>query len=234
MPGCDAAGCGAVLTSKWSKIFGVPVGLFGTGLYATLAWFAVRGSAPRRGMLTILAATLALLIPAAAAWFAALQLFVLKAFCPWCSGTHLIATTGAVLFLVAWSREQPRPRGPPRNVPPRLDRQKPPRPRPLGTRGGAERARVRGFRRGASRLTRTAPREDHHGVNGPGNSRPERASRPPPTPPRPRSRPPPAPSPTRSGRRRPQLRRRRILPRSPRRRPRQGRANCSCTRDVST
>lgn len=106
VPGCDAAGCGVVLTSKWSKIFGVPVGLFGTGLYATLAWFALRGSAPRRGMLTTtLTATLALLVPAAAAWFAALQLFVLKAFCPWCSGTHLVATTGAILFLVAWSRE---------------------------------------------------------------------------------------------------------------------------------
>lgn len=117
VPGCDAAGCGVVLSSKWSKILGLPVGGVGAALYATLAWLASWKGWRRTPWVQGMAATLALLVPAAAGWFAALQLFVLKAFCPWCSGTHLLATTGAILFLLDWKRTasapatQPAPAG---------------------------------------------------------------------------------------------------------------------------
>lgn len=105
IPGCDAGDCGAVLTSRWAKIFGVPVGLFGAAVYGILIILNLRPlPAEPRGP-RLIAATLVLLIPAAALWFVILQLFVLRAFCPWCTATHVLASTGAVLIPVAWRRD---------------------------------------------------------------------------------------------------------------------------------
>jgi uncharacterized membrane protein len=105
VPGCDEGNCAIVLTSKWSKVFGVPVGLFGAAAYAILAILGAKPfpASPRGPRLT--AAALVLMIPAAGLWFACLQLFVLHAFCPWCSATHAIATTGAILMAIAWNKD---------------------------------------------------------------------------------------------------------------------------------
>ncbi len=105
IPGCDAGGCAVVLGSKWSKALGAPVGLFGTAAYLLLAILGSRPFLPTQRGLRTLATALALLIPGAAAWFVALQIWVLKAFCPWCCATHSIATLGAVFMAAAWRRD---------------------------------------------------------------------------------------------------------------------------------
>ncbi|MBL9139790.1 MAG: DUF1573 domain-containing protein [Verrucomicrobiales bacterium] len=106
VPGCDAGNCAIVLTSKWSKVFGVPVGLFGAATYAILAILGLKPLPANPRGPRIAAAALVLMIPAAGLWFASLQLFVLHAFCPWCSATHAVATTGAILMAVAWKKDR--------------------------------------------------------------------------------------------------------------------------------
>ncbi len=107
VPGCTDGDCGVVLSSKWAKVFGIPVGLFGTATYLAFAFLAARPFRPDEHSKRVAAAALLLLIPAAGLWFAGLQLFVIHAFCKWCSATHAIATTGAILMALAWNRESP-------------------------------------------------------------------------------------------------------------------------------
>ncbi len=109
--GCDSGNCGIVLGSKWAKVFGAPVGLFGGGAYLVLAILGSRPLLPGQRAARTLAAALVLLIPGAALWFVALQIFVLKAFCPWCCTTHAIATMGAVMMVLAWRRDAARAAG---------------------------------------------------------------------------------------------------------------------------
>lgn len=107
--GCDAGNCGAVLGSKWAKVFGVPVGLFGGAAYLTLLVLGMRPFAASQPGARTIARALAVLIPAAALWFVLLQAAVIHAFCPWCCTTHAIASVGAVLMLIAWARDEARP-----------------------------------------------------------------------------------------------------------------------------
>jgi uncharacterized membrane protein len=115
VPGCTDGDCGVVLSSKWAKVFGIPVGLFGTATYLAFVFLAARPFRPDEHTKRVAAAALLLLIPAAGLWFAGLQLFVIHAFCKWCSATHAIATTGAILMALAWHREStpaPQPASP--------------------------------------------------------------------------------------------------------------------------
>ena len=105
VPGCSDGDCGLVLSSKWAKVFGIPVGILGSATYLGLAFLGARPFRPDQRRKAAIAATLLLLIPAAGIWFAGLQLFAIKAFCKWCSGTHAIATTGAILMALAWRKD---------------------------------------------------------------------------------------------------------------------------------
>lgn len=109
--GCGpGSGCAAVLASKWSRWFDVPVGVPAAALYLGIflaALVASRPSAPSRRR----AAWAALLIfstmaAGAAAWFVTLQVTVIRAFCPWCLALH---ACGLVIFAIAWVC-RPRPR----------------------------------------------------------------------------------------------------------------------------
>jgi uncharacterized membrane protein len=89
-----------VLTSQWAYLFGQPVSLLGCLLYSGLLFVAVirvmTGASAGRalevaGSLTVLAGAL---------WFTGIQLFILHAFCPWCTTIHAIASLGAILLLV--------------------------------------------------------------------------------------------------------------------------------------
>lgn len=106
--GCDAGNCGVVLASKWAKVFGAPVGLFGGAAYLILAILGARPFTTSQTTARTLASALVLLIPGAALWFVALQVFVLKAFCPWCCTTHAIASTAAGLMALSWRRDDTR------------------------------------------------------------------------------------------------------------------------------
>lgn len=107
--GCGpASGCAQVLASRWSRWFDVPVGAPAAGVYVAIlvaAWFARPAGNPahqRSGWAMLLA--LAALAAGAAAWFVALQVLVLRAFCPWCLALHACGIVVAVLVSLGTSR----------------------------------------------------------------------------------------------------------------------------------
>lgn len=94
--GCGAgSGCENVLGSKWSQWFLIPVTAMSLALYAALLLLTFK---PHRTLLAAIASSLA----GAAVWFAIVQAFILRHFCPWCLSAHLIglACAGLVFFRV--------------------------------------------------------------------------------------------------------------------------------------
>lgn len=109
--GSSVAGCGPesdcdkVLQSRWSKWFGLPVSLVALMVYSLIlgASFRLsRGTPPplqRKAWLWLLPC--AMVVVAAALWFVGLQLFVLRAFCPYCMAAHTCGFITALLLLKA-------------------------------------------------------------------------------------------------------------------------------------
>ncbi len=102
--GGDLIDCGHVLTSHWSKVFGIPVSVPAAGLYATLiallAFARVPGPIRLRQMvwggMTLGSVSAGL----AALWFIGLQIFVLQHYCPYCLVVH---TCGIILAAIMLS-----------------------------------------------------------------------------------------------------------------------------------
>ena len=100
--GCADAGtgCQSVLSSKWAYILGMPVSLTGFPVYGALLLLSLTSSPRPRFLID----ALSLLVMGAALWFAAVQIVILQAFCPWCCTTHAFAVSGT--FLLALSRRR--------------------------------------------------------------------------------------------------------------------------------
>ena len=94
LAGCgEAGGCMNVLSSRWSRVWGISVTLPGTlvcGLVLVSYW--MRWS-------SALALSLALLA-GAALWFMGLQVFLLGSFCPLCCAAHAAAGCAIILGMV--------------------------------------------------------------------------------------------------------------------------------------
>lgn len=104
--GCGAgSGCEEVLRSRWSALFGLPVGLPAAVAYLALAVLAHQGLRPggsaaiRRALVLVAGAVLV-----SVAWFTGLQAFVLKAFCPWCLCDHGLGLSAGLLSLAGVQR----------------------------------------------------------------------------------------------------------------------------------
>lgn len=90
--GCGGGGCGEVLASRWSQVFGLPVSALGVPVYvllcAALLWrkysIAAFGFAAIAG---------------SAVWFTFVQAVILRHFCPWCMAAHGVGGVIAVLGL---------------------------------------------------------------------------------------------------------------------------------------
>lgn len=92
--GCGGAGdCDAVLASRWSQVFGVPVSVPGIVLY--IALFAGLLWENERVRSFCFAALLA-----AALWFGFVQLGIIRQICPWCMAVHGIGLLIAVLGFI--------------------------------------------------------------------------------------------------------------------------------------
>ena len=96
--------CGHVLTSKWSKVWDIPVSVPAFGLYASLiAVLAfVKPSTPQAMMKRIWSVLVPCSVCAglAAVWFIGLQVFAIGHLCPYCLVAHTCGLTmaGLVLF----------------------------------------------------------------------------------------------------------------------------------------
>jgi uncharacterized membrane protein len=116
LPGCGPeSGCDEVLSSRWARLFGIPVAFGALLVYGALAMTAGGARAGSSMALqrvvravTLFAAGLTLF---AAAWFVGLQLFAVGSFCVYCMTVHACGSAAAllILFKTAWVR--PRGRG---------------------------------------------------------------------------------------------------------------------------
>lgn len=106
-PGCgEGSGCGDVLTSTWSRLFGIPVSLPAVGMYGAVAILALLSLwLPIARRLLVLCSACIL---GAVAWFVVLQAFVLHAFCVYCMIDHSFGALAAVAALVGCVREEGR------------------------------------------------------------------------------------------------------------------------------
>lgn len=104
LPGCGGgSGCDAVLSSKWSLWFGIPVSLMAMGVYtAMLAAVVARDPRMKRPQhaATAVMALCAIAAIAAALWFVSVQLFVINALCKYCLATHAAGVAASVLCLM--------------------------------------------------------------------------------------------------------------------------------------
>lgn len=109
--GCgDGGGCREVLATRWSTWLGVPTSClaaatWSVGLLASVGVVFARRTGVRR-----LAWSLVLLVGimagGAALWFISLQLWVVKAICPYCMAAHGLGLLFLLLVLVALKRTQ--------------------------------------------------------------------------------------------------------------------------------
>ena len=104
--GCGKnAGCLEMLQGRWSLFLGVPVSLFGVLTYGSLVvtgLIAIRSRVMSPAVRNAEAAGSVLAI-GAAAWFVAVEAFLAREFCPWCSAAHALAVAGVVLGRAARS-----------------------------------------------------------------------------------------------------------------------------------
>lgn len=111
--GCGSgSGCAEVLASKWSHLAGVPVSVYAALVYAHLlaSLFVVRSrrdadDKTTRAILSLYAAA----ILAAALWFIYLQLFVVKAICPYCMADHALGILLAFVLIIHLRARRPIP-----------------------------------------------------------------------------------------------------------------------------
>lgn len=102
--GCGSgSGCAEVLASKWSHVAHVPVSVYAALMYAHLLASLFLVQSPKhvgyrlaRFVLSIYAAS----ILVAAMWFICLQLFVVKAVCPYCMADHALGMALAYVLIV--------------------------------------------------------------------------------------------------------------------------------------
>ncbi|MDB6134606.1 MAG: hypothetical protein JWM59_2849 [Verrucomicrobiales bacterium] len=114
VPGCGGPdGCGAVLESRWSQWFSVPVTLLAATLWAAVLVLTlpqVQHSLGRTADQLFTAA--GALLTAGALWFGGLLVLVVGMPCPWCLALHATGlVVGGFILYSAWQAERTGGRG---------------------------------------------------------------------------------------------------------------------------
>jgi uncharacterized membrane protein len=104
--GCGPeSGCDKVLQSRWAYWLGAPVSLFALAVYSLMlgASFRLHPRTPpdvqRKAWAWLV--TCALVVAGAALWFTGLQVFSLKALCPYCMAAHVSGFVAALLLIAS-------------------------------------------------------------------------------------------------------------------------------------
>ncbi|MEZ6193119.1 MAG: vitamin K epoxide reductase family protein [Phycisphaerales bacterium] len=111
--GCGSgSGCAEVLGSKWSYLIHVPVSVYAALVYTHLLASLFMAKSPKHAgyeLARVILSIYAAAILAAALWFIYLQLFVVKAVCPYCMADHAlgIALAGVLIFYMRARRPIP-------------------------------------------------------------------------------------------------------------------------------
>jgi uncharacterized membrane protein len=90
LPGMD---CDAVLSSRYARIGGVPLSLFGLGMYlvlTALGWMLWGELTGRQGLVALGAYAIALAATLYTLYLYYLEIFVIEAFCTWCVASSVV------------------------------------------------------------------------------------------------------------------------------------------------
>lgn len=106
---CSLDGCNTVLTSKWSKILGIPVSAFGMATYAAIMLGALHAyQSPvgnLRGRLVVVGVSGVGV--AASIYLTIVEVFVIEAFCQYCVTSAVLVLVVAVAVILVARREGP-------------------------------------------------------------------------------------------------------------------------------
>jgi uncharacterized membrane protein len=103
----NAGGCETVQTSKYAKLFGLPVATWGLGYYLTVLALAIAGVQDRLADSPRLSLILLLLTGWGAAfsgWLTYLEAGPIGAWCQWCVGSAVVAALLFVVGILDWRR----------------------------------------------------------------------------------------------------------------------------------
>ncbi|HUK57055.1 MAG TPA: vitamin K epoxide reductase family protein [Nitrospiria bacterium] len=90
-------GCEKVTTGPYASLVGIPLSLLGAAYYLAIFLLTIAYLDTRRGGILYFTAGMTFVGFAASAWFVYLQLFVIRAVCPYCM---VSALTSTVLFIL--------------------------------------------------------------------------------------------------------------------------------------
>jgi uncharacterized membrane protein len=106
---CSVGGCNTVLGSKWAKILGIPVSAFGMATYALIMLGSLHAfQSPiddLRGRL-IVSGTAGVGV-LASIYLTTVELFVIKAACPYCLTSAALVLVAAGILITAARKEGP-------------------------------------------------------------------------------------------------------------------------------
>ncbi len=106
---CSTGGCNTVLASKWSKVFGIPVSVFGMASYATIMLGSLHAFQTPvddlRGRLVV--SGVAAIGVLASIYLTVIEFFVIKAVCQYCVTSALLMLIAAGVVVVIARKEGP-------------------------------------------------------------------------------------------------------------------------------
>lgn len=104
VPPCTTGGCETVTTSVYSRIFGIPVAIPGALYYLAFLVLMILYIDLKKEIFLKSAIGISFAGLGAAIWFTSLQVFVIKAYCPFCLFSAATSTVIFVLSMVAWKK----------------------------------------------------------------------------------------------------------------------------------
>ncbi len=96
---CINAGCNTVQTSKYSELFGIPMGVFGLGFYFALFTLLFKAKESWAKLLLVWGNIYSL-------YLTYLELFVIKAICVWCVGSFVVIILMTILLFTKLKETQ--------------------------------------------------------------------------------------------------------------------------------
>lgn len=96
---CINAGCNTVQTSKYSELFGIPMGVFGLGFYFALFTLLFKAKENWAKLLLVWGNIYSL-------YLTYLELFVIKAICVWCVGSFVVIILMTILLFTKLKETQ--------------------------------------------------------------------------------------------------------------------------------
>lgn len=98
IPPCTIGGCELVLTSQYAKVIGIPVSLLGAIYYFVILISLFIFIDTKKEIYLRMPLLISIFGLIASIWFSYLQIFVIKAFCPYCA---VSGSVSLVIFIIA-------------------------------------------------------------------------------------------------------------------------------------